>query len=54
MYGIAALFFYVIFKSWITPELSRDYLAGAVLLGAAPCFRGGEEFWKSSQWSTFF
>ena len=37
MYGIAALFFYVIFKSWITPELSRDYLAGAVLLGAAPC-----------------
>ena len=37
MYGIAALFFFVIFKKWITPELARDYLAGAVLLGAAPC-----------------
>jgi ACR3 family arsenite transporter len=37
MYAIAALFFYVIFKPWIAPELARDYLAGAVLLGAAPC-----------------
>lgn len=37
MYGIAALFFYVFFKHWITPDLARDYLAGAVLLGAAPC-----------------
>ena len=37
MYGIAALFFYGIFRSWIAPELARDYLAGAVLLGAAPC-----------------
>ncbi len=37
MYGIAALFFYVLFRSLIPPELARDYLAGAVLLGAAPC-----------------
>lgn len=37
MYAIAALFFMVIFKPWIAPELARDYLAGAVLLGAAPC-----------------
>ncbi|MGE4564166.1 MAG: ACR3 family arsenite efflux transporter [Victivallaceae bacterium] len=37
MYGIAALFFFVVFKPWIAPELARDYLAGAVLLGAAPC-----------------
>lgn len=37
MYGIAALFFFVIFKPWISHELARDYLAGAVLLGAAPC-----------------
>ena len=37
MYGIAALFFFVIFKHWISHELARDYLAGAVLLGAAPC-----------------
>jgi arsenite transporter len=37
MFGIAALFFYVIFKALIPPDLARDYLAGAVLLGAAPC-----------------
>ena len=37
MYGIASLFFFVIFKSFITPELATEYLAGAVLLGAAPC-----------------
>ena len=37
MFGIASLFFYVIFKSVIPAELAKDYLAGAVLLGAAPC-----------------
>ena len=37
MYGIAVLFFFVIFKSFITPDLATEYLAGAVLLGAAPC-----------------
>ena len=37
MYGIASLFFFVVFKSLITPELATEYLAGAVLLGAAPC-----------------
>lgn len=37
MFGIAWLFFYVIFKSWIPAELANEYLAGAVLLGAAPC-----------------
>ena len=37
MYGIAAVFFFVIFKAFITPELATQYLAGAVLLGAAPC-----------------
>lgn len=37
MYAIASLFFFVIFKAWITPELATEYLAGAVLLGAAPC-----------------
>ena len=37
MFGIAAFFFYVVFKPWISPDLARDYLAGAVLLGAAPC-----------------
>ena len=37
MYGIATLFFFVVFKAFITPELATEYLAGAVLLGAAPC-----------------
>jgi arsenite transporter len=37
MFGISAFFFYVVFKSLIPPDLARDYLAGAVLLGAAPC-----------------
>ena len=37
MYGIASLFFFVFFKAFITPELATEYLAGAVLLGAAPC-----------------
>ena len=37
MYGIASLFFMLIFKAFIPPELATEYLAGAVLLGAAPC-----------------
>ncbi len=37
MFGIAWVFFFVIFKGFITPELAQEYLAGAVLLGAAPC-----------------
>ena len=37
MFGISYLFFFVIFRSVIPPELAKDYLAGAVLLGAAPC-----------------
>jgi len=37
MYGLAFLFFNVIFKNFISTELARDYIAGAVLLGAAPC-----------------
>lgn len=37
MYGIAVLFFSVIFRGLIPADLARDYLAGAVLLGAAPC-----------------
>ncbi len=37
MFGIAWLFFFVLFKGFITPELATDYLTGAVLLGAAPC-----------------
>ena len=37
MYGIASLFFFVVFKGFIAPDLATEYLAGAVLLGVAPC-----------------
>lgn len=37
MFAIAWLFFNVIFSSLIAPDLAKDYLAGAILLGAAPC-----------------
>lgn len=37
MYFIAYLFFKVIFKNYISTDLSTEYLAGAALLGAAPC-----------------
>ena len=37
MFGIAYLFFYVVFKAFIPAVLAEEYLAGAVLLGAAPC-----------------
>lgn len=37
MYAIAAFFFFVVFKAFIKTELATQYLAGAILLGAAPC-----------------
>lgn len=37
MYLIASLFFFTIYKGFINKELASEYLAGAVLLGAAPC-----------------
>lgn len=37
MYLIAMFFFYVVFKNLIPADIAKDYLAGAVLLGAAPC-----------------
>jgi arsenite transporter len=37
MFGVAVLFFHYIFASFIAPELAQSYVAGAVLLGAAPC-----------------
>ena len=37
MFGIAWLFFFVVFKYLIPLNLADEYLAGAVLLGAAPC-----------------
>ena len=37
MYAIAWFFLNVVFTRWIPVDLAREYLAGAVLLGAAPC-----------------
>lgn len=37
MFAIAYFFFFMIFKDIISTDLAREYLAGAVLLGAAPC-----------------
>lgn len=37
MFGISWFFFFVVFKHLIPLDLADEYLAGAVLLGAAPC-----------------
>ncbi|MEN6313614.1 MAG: ACR3 family arsenite efflux transporter [Clostridiaceae bacterium] len=37
MLGLASLFFYVVFKSFIPADLAKSYVTGAVLLGVAPC-----------------
>lgn len=37
MLAIAWFFFFVVFQNFIPTELATDYLAGAILLGTAPC-----------------
>ncbi len=37
MFLIAAFFFFIVFSPFIETDLGRQYLAGAVILGAAPC-----------------
>lgn len=37
MFAIAWFFLMVVFKPLIAPQLASEYLAGAILLGAAPC-----------------
>lgn len=37
MFVIAWFFFTIVFAPWISSELASQYLAGAILLGAAPC-----------------
>jgi ACR3 family arsenite transporter len=37
MYALSWFFFFVVFKNAIPSALANEYLAGAVLLGAAPC-----------------
>ncbi len=37
MFGLSYLFFFVIYKAIMPEEIAKAYLAGAILLGAAPC-----------------
>ncbi len=37
MAAIAVLFFEHVFASWIDPQSASEYIAGAILLGVAPC-----------------
>jgi len=37
MFGFAWLFLEVLFAPWIEASLAKEYVAGAILLGAAPC-----------------
>lgn len=37
MFGLATLFYKFVFAPFISPELARDFVTGAVLLGVAPC-----------------
>jgi len=37
MFGLAYLFFKVVFAPYIGPVLAQEYLAGAIILGVAPC-----------------
>ena len=37
MAAISWLFFTKVFEAWLTPEQAEEYLAGAILLGVAPC-----------------
>lgn len=37
MYAIAYFFFFILYRKFINESLAGEYLAGAVLLGAAPC-----------------
>jgi ACR3 family arsenite transporter len=37
MAGLGILFFEVFFRAWVDPHDAREYIAGMILLGAAPC-----------------
>ncbi|MCP5058010.1 MAG: ACR3 family arsenite efflux transporter [bacterium] len=37
MVGLGFLFFEVFFEAWVSPADAREYIAGMILLGAAPC-----------------
>lgn len=52
MFGIAWLFFFVIFKSLIPTDLAQNYLAGAVLLGGRPLHRNGIRMEPPDRWES--
>lgn len=37
MFALAVFFFETLYAQWIPSEMAKEYIAGAVLLGAAPC-----------------
>ncbi len=37
MFGLATLFFNIVFRAFIPADLAQDFVTGAVLLGTAPC-----------------
>lgn len=37
MAGLGWLFFHYLFADWVQPETAQEYIAGMILLGAAPC-----------------
>jgi arsenite transporter len=37
MAALSWLFFTQVFSAWITPELANEYMAGTIILAAAPC-----------------
>jgi len=37
MAGLGVLFFELLFRDWIAPADAKEYIAGLILLGAAPC-----------------
>ncbi|MGN0857366.1 MAG: ACR3 family arsenite efflux transporter [Candidatus Spyradenecus sp.] len=37
MFALAWVFFRILFQAWLPVDVAQEYLAGAILLGAAPC-----------------
>ena len=37
MAGLGVLFFEFFFRNWVNPQDAKEYIAGMILLGAAPC-----------------
>ena len=37
MAALGWLFFNVVFAAWVDPQSAKEYIAGMILLGVAPC-----------------